>query len=214
MSLRSRLGFAAILIAAISGIVLAITLNVSGETMDNLILSRLGYSEILKLLESSDHDKGFSEEQIAAKYILGEAPAVDVEVPARIVLKWKSFPPSEQRQLKVVWYREHYRQISMEELNKYVNVDYLKARAEKEYRENPLEVASDELKAAEKALEMDTPKPKGKSKTKAASRHGSKLQKNSSSDTSVSRTGRHKKTRTKRKQTPMRIPPKFRIRRP
>lgn len=114
-----------------------ISSTVFGEPYDNLILSKLGVSEILKFLDATDHDKGLSEEMIAAKYILGDVPP-DREPPARAVLHWKSLTPSERRQLKVVWFREHYMQLTAEEVNKHISLDYLRARAADEFRENPL----------------------------------------------------------------------------
>lgn len=117
-----------------------VSISVFGETYDNLVLSRLGAAEMLRYLETTDHNKGFSEDQIAAKYIIGEFRP-DIPVPARVVLQWKSLPPSEQRQLKVIWFREHYRQLNIEDVGKSVNLDYLKMRATSEYRENPLELA-------------------------------------------------------------------------
>ena len=124
------------------GFILYVSVSVFAQTYDNLILGKFGTAEILKYLDASDHDKALSEEQIAAKYILGEIPA-DREPPARAHLEWNSLPASEQRQLKVIWFREHYKELNVEEVNKYVNLDYLKARAAAEFRENPLAIAAD-----------------------------------------------------------------------
>jgi len=136
----------------------------AAQSIENLVLSRMGVSEILRYLDASDHNKGLSEEQVAAKYIIGEIRP-DVPIPARVYLEWKALPPSEQRQLKVIWFREHYRQIDVEDVNKYVNVDYLKARAKDEFRDNPLERAPKEAKAEKKP----EPKPsKVKKKLKAS----------------------------------------------
>ncbi len=136
--------------------VFLVSISVSGETFDNLVLSKVGVSEILHYLETTDHNKGYSEDQIAAKYILGEFRA-DIPIPARVILRWKYLPPSEQRQLKVIWFREHYRQLNIDEVSKIVNLDYLKTRVVGEYRDNPLELAPKEQK--EDTGKKDKPKP-------------------------------------------------------
>lgn len=115
------------------------------EAYDNLILAKMGFSEIVRYLEGSDQGKSLTEEQIAAKYLLGSIPKNE-EPPARVVLQWKTLPLSEQRQLKVIWFREHYRSVPLDEVNKFVNLDYLKARVEAEYRDNPLAWADAEAR--------------------------------------------------------------------
>lgn len=132
--------------------------RVFGQTFDNLILSRMGVGEILQYLEASDHNKGLAEDQLAAKYILGEIRP-GIPVPARVALNWKTLPVSEQRQLKVIWFREHYMQLPIEDVGKYVNLDYLRARAAEEYRENPLDQAP-----KESDLEKELMKRAGKKK--------------------------------------------------
>lgn len=155
----SRTAIGALFLTALVILFFFVPRGESIETYDNLVLSKLGVTEILKYIEASDHERGLSEEQLAAKYILGEIPE-DRETPARAVMYWKSMAPSEQRQLKVVWFREHYRRIAVEDVSKHVNIDYLKARAGGEFRENPLIAA---------------PKPKKEDEEDAKKKKGPKL---------------------------------------
>lgn len=124
--------------------VLLVSISMTGASESNLVLSRMGVAEILHYLEVADNNKGLSEDQMAAKYILGEVRP-DLGVPSRVVLQWRSLPPSEQRQLKVIWFREHYMKLDIEEVGKHVQLEYLRQRAKAEYRENPLEMVPKEL---------------------------------------------------------------------
>ncbi len=146
--------------------VLVLPLSVTADIIDDLVLSRMGVAEILKFLSAYDQEKGYAEHQIAAKYILGEVPAQDVEPPARVILRWRSMRLSDQKQLKVVWFREHFRRHTVEEVRKHVSVDYLIERANEEFRENPLmkskppEEPKPDLTAKGKKIKKDLTKAK------------------------------------------------------
>lgn len=148
---RRRAGICVWLIA-FSGLLSLVSLKGFGQTYDNLVLAKLGTGEILRYLDASDHAKSLTDGQIATKYILGDIPE-GRDPPVRALLEWKSLPLSEQRQLKVIWFREHYQQLSVEEVNKYVNVGYLMTRAVDEFRENPLAEQAERDKATAKTAD-------------------------------------------------------------
>lgn len=191
------LGMLSVVTLAMAGVVSFVLPRGFGQTYDNLVLSKLGVAEIVRFLEASDHDKGLTDEQIASKYVLGEIPE-DREPPARAYLEWKNMPPSEQRQLKVIWFREHYNSIGVEDVNKHVNVEYLKSRAAAEYRENPLEEAArikGRADEAEKLMKGVGKAVKGGKRGKGAKAVKSAPKTKSPSDTGVvKRAGKQKKT--------------------
>ena len=153
-----------LVVACLSG---AAWITYGYETYDNLLLAKMGIAEILRYLEGSDRGKNLTEEQIAAKYILGEIPKNE-EPPARSALLWKSLPLSEQRQLKVVWFREHYREVPVDEVNKFVNLDYLRARVEAEFRDNPLASAQEAARVRADVIARMENKYKAYNKGRAA----------------------------------------------
>ncbi|MBI4178237.1 hypothetical protein HY522_02285 [bacterium] len=162
-----------ILPACLGLVVLACSISLvsswgAGRTLDHLILSRMGMGEILRYLDASDRQRGLTEEQIAVKYILGEIPE-NIEPPGRVVLMWASLPPSEKRSLKLNWFREHYKSLNAEEVNKHVNIEYLKTRATAEFRASPL-YGAPLAKEEKKPAAAVKPQPKKKPKTAAQPR--------------------------------------------
>lgn len=121
-------------------ITLSLTASASAESFDEVVLSRLGVAEILTFLDAWTHEEGLSDAALAAKYIWGYVPP-DRKPDLSLTTYWGSLPFSEQRRIKIRWYREHYYELSVDQVSKYVDIEYLIKQVKDEYRETPFETS-------------------------------------------------------------------------
>lgn len=123
----------------VSVIIMALSLPAGSESLDEVVLSRLGVSEILTFLDAWTAEEGYSDAALAAKYIWGYVPP-DRKPDISLTQYWQALPFSEQRRIKIRWFREHYYELSIEQVSKHVNLEYLVKQAKDEYRETPFEL--------------------------------------------------------------------------